>query len=338
MRNAFLIVIAAGILIAFAINMTTYQVDFTERAVVATFGKVDEEVGVVTEPGLKFKWPAPVQTVTVYDQRARVLEISTVQAATSDDSSLVVDAFLTWSVSDPREFFRRFNRGADDPEGQYAAAEELLERRLRQALSEFSEFSLDDLFTTDEGGSGLPTLEDAIRERVQRLVADDAGGAAGITVGTAGVSRMVFPEAVSAQVIERMRAFRETDRERVRNEGEAEAETLTQEANANRRTILGFASAQAEAIRGRGDREAADYRRVTRVSPQLDVFLNEIELMRTGGLGRSMTLVLDVGDIAVRLLDDGYLDALRSLPSPAEPDADDVLVTEDLGLEAGGDE
>lgn len=332
MRNAFLIVVALVVLLAFGVNMSTYQVDFTERAVMATFGKVSDEGGVVEDPGLKFKWPAPVQTVTVYDSRSRVLEVVGLQAATADDASLVVDAFLTWRVEDPRAFYSRFNRGSDDPQGQYEAAEELIEGRLRQAISEFGSFELDDLFTTAPGGSALPALEEGMLARVRRLVADEAGGDAGLGIGTVGVSRLVFPQTVSQKVIERMQAFRESDAERAQREGEAEAQTLIQEAEANRRAILDFARAQAEAIRGRGEAEAAEFYAVMETSPELARFIQQIELMRTGGLGRSMTLMLEVDSLVGQLFDPAYLERLQNLDPPPAPDADDLI----LGGGSGG--
>jgi membrane protease subunit HflC len=341
-RNTFLIVIAAGVVLAFGINMATYQVDFNERAVVATFGSVSEEGGVVEQPGLKLKWPAPIQTVTVYDSRSRVLEVVGLQVPTADDASLVVDAFLTWRVSDPRAFYSRFNSGSDDPEGQYEAANELLQGRLRQSIDEVSAFTLSELFTTAASGSALPALEERIRERVTRLVADEAGGSAGVEVGTVGVSRLVFPEAVSEQVIARMQAFRQSDAERASREGEAAAATLTEEARADSQAITDFARAEAEAIRARGEEEAAPYYRVMSDYPELARFLKQTELLRSDGLGRGMTLVLEYGSLATELFDGEYLSRLQRLPSPPAPDPADILaggggVSGD-GEGGGGDE
>ena len=63
-----LLFVAAVIAFAFS-----YTVRFTESAVVTTFGRAGEDA-VVSEPGLKFKWPYPIQSVTKYDSRLRVLQ------------------------------------------------------------------------------------------------------------------------------------------------------------------------------------------------------------------------------------------------------------------------
>src|SRR3954466_12064032 len=92
-------------LLAFTI---TYTVRFTEAAVLTTFGKADE-TDVRKDPGLYVKWPYPIQSVTTYDKRTRVLSTKFEQLSTADSRQVVVECFCTWKVSDPLLFFRRFS-------------------------------------------------------------------------------------------------------------------------------------------------------------------------------------------------------------------------------------
>ena len=50
--------------------MVTFQVRFSEVAVVRTFGQI-KEGGIIKEPGLYWKWPWPVQKVERYDNRVQ---------------------------------------------------------------------------------------------------------------------------------------------------------------------------------------------------------------------------------------------------------------------------
>ncbi len=311
MRNAILIVVAALVLVAFLVNMTTYQVDFTEKAVVTVFGKVPEERGVVSEPGLKFKWPAPISDVTTYDRRARLIEVTARQEGTADEATLVIDAFLTWSVSDPRLFFSRFNRGGGDVDNHYDAAEEVLRGRLRQAVTEVGGFTLDELFTTD-GDSAIPALENAMADRVQRLVGEDAEGQAGVEIGIVGISRIVFPADVSGRVIERMRSYRESIANKTQQEGESDAARLRTEAEADSERILVFARSRAEALRAAGEREAATWFEVLNESPELSEFLAQVELLTQQGLGRTISLVLSNDMLGARFFNPEYREQLMN--------------------------
>ncbi|MCH7745457.1 MAG: AAA family ATPase [Chloroflexi bacterium] len=58
----------ATILISY---MITFQVRYTETVVITTFGRPSEPV---TEPGVRMKWPWPIQRVVRYDKRERILE------------------------------------------------------------------------------------------------------------------------------------------------------------------------------------------------------------------------------------------------------------------------
>ena len=94
MRSTFLLTMTGLIVLGFVLFMVTFSVRFTEAAVVTTFGKASE-TSVVNqdgdEAGLYFKWPYPVQSVTKYDRRVRILESRSETQLTADDRPIIVD-------------------------------------------------------------------------------------------------------------------------------------------------------------------------------------------------------------------------------------------------------
>lgn len=99
-----------------------YIVDESEQAALITFGKVDEHI---TEPGLKFKMPWPIQQVEIlsrgtftttvgYDETdGEVIEYrDEAKMITGDENILLADLVVQWRITDPEKFL--FN--SNDPE------------------------------------------------------------------------------------------------------------------------------------------------------------------------------------------------------------------------------
>ena len=63
------ILIGAIVVVFFAANLIFFQVDQTEYVVVTQFGR---PVRSITEPGLNWKLPDPVQSIQRYDNRLKV--------------------------------------------------------------------------------------------------------------------------------------------------------------------------------------------------------------------------------------------------------------------------
>jgi membrane protease subunit HflK len=114
-----LIVIAVS-----ALFLTTgwYIVDESEQAALITFGKVDEHI---TEPGLKFKIPWPIQRVEIlsrgtftttvgYDEEdGEVVEYrEEAKMITGDENIVLADLVVQWRITDPEKYLFSSN----DPE------------------------------------------------------------------------------------------------------------------------------------------------------------------------------------------------------------------------------
>ena len=319
--RSLLIGIAVLILLGFLFKAMTFTVSFTEAAIRTSFGRVSD-AGVITEPGLKFKLPTPLQDVTIYDTRARVLEAPGQQLATSDGRQIIVHAFMTWSISDPTTFYRRFARGAGgrEPREHYKRAEETLTDQLRAALAEVSSFSMEDLFTSAEGGSRLGELEQAIEGALRAASGEASLAANGVEIGVVGIHRVRLPANVTSKVIERMNDVRGRIAAEARNEGNAEAERIKSEAQNAAERIRAFAEVRASQIRASGEKEAARWIAVLADNPELAEFMAYIE-HTTSGLGRRMTLIVSPEDTPARLFDESYIGEQAEAAAQREPSA-----------------
>jgi len=318
-RSILTLVITAVIVLGFLTFMMTFTVRFNESAVVTTFDRASEN-SVQTEEGLKFRWPYPIQSVTVYDTRARLLQTQGETQQTADNRQIIVEAFLTWRVSDPLKFFQRFGGAGSEERDHYRSAENTLRTLVRSAMAEVSGFRLSELFTAT-GRSRLGDLEQRIMDRIQQ--ADEAGFSVadyGVEPLTVGISGVVLPEETTQQVFERMKATRERLAAEAESRGEALASTIRTEAQAAASRIEAFAELRAEQIRTQGDREAQEFYAQLNASPELAVFLEQLDFMRNFYSKRT-TLVLPTSQPGMDLFNPAGLNAAGAGVTPREADA-----------------
>ncbi|RMH30161.1 MAG: hypothetical protein D6693_01120 [Planctomycetota bacterium] len=289
MRFSLLLVFAAVIVLGFIGFMLTYTVRFTEVGVVTTFGSANEE-SVVREAGLKWRAPYPVQKVTKYDTRVRVLNTRSETLQTADNRQVIAQAFVAWRVSDPLRFFQRFGGAGADARDHYREAQRAVEDLVRGALGAVSGYTFSDLFAAD--GSRLAELEAELLDRLR----GDADGTRrladlGIEAEFVGISQLVLPAETTEAVFARMKAQRERLAAEATSRGEALAQTIINDAESAAARIRAFAEQRAEQIRVQGEIEAAQYIATLNQAKNLAVFLDQLEFMKKL-LGRNTTLVL----------------------------------------------
>lgn len=338
MRKTFLFLIAAVIALGFLVYMMSYTVRFTESAVVTTLGRVTD-ASVVREPGMRFKWPAPIQSVTLYDTRARFLSSKSETQQTADDRQIIVETFVTWKVSDPLVFNRRFNRSGSGAADHFKSAEKVLSDMLRSAMSEVSRYRLSELFTPKLGDSKLPALERDIMARLKRGIpapagATNADGAAqpasttsdtiesyGVEVLMVGINKVVLPESTTQQVFERMKATMEARASRAESEGAAADAQIRSAADSDAKRIEAFARVKAEAIKNKGEIEAGKWLEAMKIDPEFAAFLERIRLLREG-FGKKVMLVLPTSMFGPDIFDPASFQGLmdrKPVPAPAQP-------------------
>lgn len=302
MQRVLMMTVTIVFLLALLSFTVTYSVRFTEAAVVTTFGGANEG-SIHTTQGLKFKLPYPIQEVTTYDTRTRILQLRSETQQTADNRLIIVEAFCTWRVSNPLRFFQSFSNAGGRPVEHYRQAQRALESNLRSAVAETSKFRMDELFSPVVGASQLPALEQRIKER---LTTASPGGRSiadyGIEVVDVGINRVELPETTTTAVFDRMKQHRTRLVKELESRGEAAASTIVSSAEANAQRILAFAEARAMMIRAEGDREAAEFVAQMAEAPELAVFLSNLDFLR-GALSKRTTLVFSTDTPGFGLLD-----------------------------------
>ncbi len=294
MRRTLMLLVAGVFVLALLARAMTYTVRFTEAAVLTTFGSADAG-SARSEPGLKFKWPDPIQSVTKYDTRTRFLQLRSETQQTADSRLLAVEAFATWRVSDPLTFFKKFSSAGASAADHYRRAEKILTDGLRASMGEVSKYRMGDLFTPDASGSKLADLETGMLAALKRS-GDQGGDLAGwgIEVTGVGINRIVLPEDTNKEVVNSMKADRSRLIKNLESRGEADEKRITSTAAANARRIENFAREYAEEIRRKGNLEAAQYTAQMNEAPELAILLKNAEFIRSVLTKRTMW-VLDSG-------------------------------------------
>jgi modulator of FtsH protease HflC len=290
-RRAIIFTITIVFAIALLARAATYTVRFTEAAVLTTFGKAGEN-SVQLDPGLKFKWPDPIQSVTKYDTRSRFLQTPSVTQQTLDNSQLVLEAYCTWRVSDPLLFFQKFSNEGDRTSAHYKGAEKILHGNLRSAMGEVSAFRMGQLFTPIAEASQMEELERRIRKAMEDKGADGRSIADyGIAISSVGISRIILPESTTQAVMQSMKEDRDRLVKELQNRAEAQRQAIVTAAESHADKIKAFAEAYAAEIRQLGDMEAATYVAQMNEAPELAVFLKNIDFIRTATAKRITWIV-----------------------------------------------
>jgi len=311
-RRAMIFFLTGVFLIALLAFTITYTVRFTEKAVLTTFGKADQS-DVREQAGLYVKWPYPIQSVTTYDTRVRVLTTKLEQVATADSRQVVVECFCTWRVKDPLKFFRRWSNAGQRAEDHYHKAEEALKSNLRSTAGLVSRYRMDELFNAAKGASKLPELESKMFAAFQ-TPSDQASQKLddyGIEAIDVGITRVVLTEEVTKAVFERMIKSREKVAKETESQGQAQASSIRSRADADAERIKQFANGLAQKIRNQGDLEAKPYYAQMAGNPELAQFENMMDFIREV-YGKRTTLVVSGSMPGMWMLMPDALDRVRT--------------------------
>ncbi|WP_428387502.1 protease modulator HflC [Mucisphaera sp.] len=264
------IIIAAVVVIVLLIYTFSYSVRYDEVAVVTFFDRVvDEENDVVRDPGIRFKWPIPVNRVYKFSTKLQVLEDQLEEFQTADGYAVIVKTDLVWRIEDPLAFFRSLRT--------VEQAEEQLNPLIRELTAVVSQYRFDQLVNNDPAQLALGEIEDAAAQELRNKL---AGLDYGIAIERVSFRRLTLPESTTEKVFERMRTTRQALAEKARAEGRARASTIRSDAESARDRILAFAQRRAEGIRSEGLQEAASYYEAFAQNEELAIFLNTMESLR----------------------------------------------------------
>jgi len=223
-------VVATGIGVLFLLilaNFTLFKVDQKQQALLVRLG---DPVRTVSTPGLHLK--SPFDTVIRFDKRnIEMINAQPEEVTAADQERLVVDAFVRYRITDPRQFYRTL--------GQESVATDRLDRIVNAALREEIGRS-----TSEEVIAGKRAqVMAAIRDRVSKQV---AASNLGVQIIDVRIKRADLPPTNEQAVFERMQTARKQEAAELRAIGEQK-----------RREIVATAYEEAEKIRGDADAQRA---------------------------------------------------------------------------------
>lgn len=299
MKNVWAIISILIVVVILLMSAVMYQVRATETVIIVRLG---EQVRMVTEPGLKFKWPKPIEVVHRFDSRSRLFDNTPEEeTTTAGGEPIIVKSYVVWSIKDAGQFLVSVK--------DVRSAENSLQTLLRNAQNSvvgkhyFSEF-----VNTDPAKIQFEKIQAEIADAIRQKALSEYG----IAIAVVGIKQINVPKDVTEKVFARMKADRNRKTESILAEGNAEAERIRSDAQAKQKELLAVAESQAMAIRGAGDAEAAKYYKMLEADPELAMFLRDIEALKKILKDRS-TIVLGVETEPIGLL--------KELPdlTPKEP-------------------
>jgi membrane protease subunit HflC len=237
--NRLLPLLIALVIAVVAFSSSVFVVRERDYALVFALGEVKR---VISEPGLYFKLPPPLQNVVTLDKRLLTIDLQEAERIqTSEKKNLLIDSFVKWRLVDPRLYYVTFG-------GNERAARERLQAQIRDALNaSVNVRTVKDVVSLER---------DVIMQEVLTNVAKRAEGL-GVQIVDVRLKRIEFAPEIAESVYRRM----ESERIRVANEqrsiGAAEGEKIRAEADRQREQIVAEAYGRAQAIMGEGDAQAA---------------------------------------------------------------------------------
>lgn len=269
--------IAVGVVVAAGLAQTClYTVGEREYAMLFALGELKT---VVTEPGLHFKLPAPLQNVVYLDKRILTLDASGADLVqTSEKKNLMIDTFVKWRIGDARRYWVSF-------QGSERAASDRLAMLLRDVLNIAVNKRTVNQITSSEREKAMAEISELLQARVKAL---------GIDIVDVRMKRVDFTPEISESVYSRMEAERKRVASEERSKGAAQAERIRAGADRQSEVILAEAYRDAQKTKGEGDGEAARiYADAFGKDPEFARFYRSLEAYRRSFSQQSDVMVVD---------------------------------------------
>ncbi|MGQ0446276.1 MAG: protease modulator HflC [Beijerinckiaceae bacterium] len=229
--------IAVIILFAIVALASMFTVDQTEQAIVLRFGEPVAGRGLITTPGLHFKYPF-IENVVFLDNRILVVEAPKQEVLASDNNRLDVDSFLRYRIVDPLKFYQTLH----SPELANGQLGFILNSAVRRVLSEANMTEI----VREKRGDLMATIREQVNQQ---------GGNFGIDAVDVRIRRADLPRQISEKVFSRMQSERAREAAGYRALGSQQAQTIRAKADRDVVVLLGNAQQQADQTRGEGDAE-----------------------------------------------------------------------------------
>jgi membrane protease subunit HflC len=227
---------AGGILLGlYIIGSSFYVLRESQLALLIRLGAPS---GVISEPGLKFKFPF-IDSLVFYDGRLQTLLPPTEQVILGDQKRIEVDTYAHFRISDPLRFYQAVRT----LEQANAELTQMISSSLRRELGQVQLLSL------------LSVQRQQTVARIEKDVADRAS-ALGIEVTEVRLHRADLPAETSQAIYDRMTSERQREAKELRAQGFEWAQQIQAKADSERTVLLSQSLRQANITRGDADAEA----------------------------------------------------------------------------------
>mgnify|MGYP000057637567 FL=1 len=291
--------VSSALVLLALLSSSLFVVDQRQFGVVYALGQIKE---VVTEPGLHFKLPPPLQNVNYVDKRLLTLDSpDTEPMLTAEKQRVVIDWYVRWRITDPQSYIR--NVGLDERAGANQ-----LNRVVRNAFQEeINKRTVKEL---------LSLKRDALMTDVKREVLEVVKGGDkpwGVDIVDVRITRADYVDTITESVYRRMEAERKRVANELRSTGAAEGEKIRADADRQREVTVANAYRDAQKIKGEGDAQAARiYGEAFGRDPQFAQFYRSLEAYKSSFAKKSDIMVLDPAS-------SDFFKAMRGSGSAAAP-------------------
>ncbi|TLY75600.1 MAG: protease modulator HflC [Gammaproteobacteria bacterium] len=279
----FPLLIGAGVLVVLA-ALSLFSVNETEFAIRTEFGKI---VGIDYAPGLHAKWPWDV--VTKFDSRILSQSYTGETFLTNDGRGLIVDFYVKWRVRNPSLYFTATG-------GLVELAGERLAEIVKDGIkSVVAQRTLQQIVSAERA---------AVTGQMFGQASRNAAGL-GVDLVDVRVQRIDLPDEVAARVYESMKQSFAKTASRLRAEGQSTSAGIRASAERERTVILADAERDALRVRGEGDAAAAQtYARAYSKNPEFYAFYRSLQAYeRSLGKDGDLLVVTPDGDFFKYLKD-----------------------------------
>ena len=272
--------LASTVLVLLALlSSTVFVVDQRQFGIKYAMGQIKD---VITEPGLNFKLPPPLQNVTYLDKRLLTLDSTDTESMlTAEKQRVVIDWYVRWRITDPSSYIR--NVGTTESQGATQ-----LNRVVRNAFQEeINRRTVRELISTRR-----ETLMADVKREVTEAVKGDKP--CGIDIVDVRITRADYVESITESVYRRMQAERQRVANELRSTGAAEGEQIRADADRQREVTVANAARDAEKVRGEGDAEATRiYGEAFGKDPQFAEFYRSLDAYKASIGKKGDVLVID---------------------------------------------
>ncbi len=238
MRSGLLFTLAfAALLAVIGLGGALFTVSQTEQALVLRLGEPVAGRGLITQPGLHFKFPL-IENVVTFDNRILDVESPNLEVLAADNQRLEVDSFIRYRIVNALRFYQTVNSvmGANNQLGS------VLNSAVRRVLSEANQQQI----VRDERARLMVKIKEQADREAQKF---------GVQVVDARIRRVDLPQQISEKVFGRMQTERQREAAEYRAQGSEQAQKITAKADRDVIVLKAEAQRQADQMKGEGDAE-----------------------------------------------------------------------------------